>query len=170
MVANSFIDKTWWELRQREMIHSFKPIFQQHIKTNHILGRMYSFFNSIQHFFSFLGLSPVRVKSKSAIEVTKSTTLHCDYFLDNAGEELYSVLWYWTPKSSTYTSVDLRLLDKSGLSLPPQLPQGPVQFFRYRKDDQNGKRAWEDRLRGIFNVNVSTRTWRLFYACWGLLT
>ena len=148
------------------MIHSFKPIFQQHIKTNHILGRTYSFSKSIQHsFFSFLGLSPVRVKSKSAIEVTKSTTLHCDYFLDNAGEELYSVLWYWTPKSSTYTSVDLRLLDKSGLSLPPQLPQGPVQFFRYRKDDQNGKRAWEDRLRGIFNVNVSTRTWRLFYVC-----
>ena len=61
--------------------------------------------------------------------------------------------------------MDLRLLDKSGLSLPPQLPQGPVQFFRYRKDDQNGKRAWEDRLRGIFNVNVSTRTWRLFYVC-----
>lgn len=114
---------------------------------------------NLSHFFVD-GLSPVRVKSKSAIEVTKSTTLHCDYFLDNAGEELYSVLWYWTPKSSTYTSVDLRLLDKSGLSLPPQLPQGPVQFFRYRKDDQNGKRAWEDRLRGIFNVNIqgSTRT------------
>ena len=100
-------------------------------------------------------MSPVRVKSKEAVEVTKSTTLHCDYFLDNENEQLYSVLWYWTPKSSTYSSIDLRLMDKSGLSLPPQLPQGPVQFFRYRKGDKDGKKAWDNQLRGIFSVNVS---------------
>ena len=100
-------------------------------------------------------MSPVRVKSKEAVEVTKSTTLHCDYFLDNENEQLYSVLWYWTPKSSTYSSIDLRLMDKSGLSLPPQLPQGPVQFFRYRKGDEDGKKAWDNQLRGIFSVNVS---------------
>ena len=107
------------------------------------------------NYLLFLGLSPVRVKSKEAVEVTKSTTLHCDYFLDNENEQLYSVLWYWTPKSSTYSSIDLRLMDKSGLSLPPQLPQGPVQFFRYRKGDEDGKKAWDNQLRGIFSVNVS---------------
>ena len=108
-------------------------------------------------------MSPVRVKSKEAVEVTKSTTLHCDYFLDNENEQLYSVLWYWTPKSSTYSSIDLRLMDKSGLSLPPQLPQGPVQFFRYRKGDEDGKKAWDNQLRGIFSVNVSEI--HIFFQC-----
>ena len=113
--------------------------------------------------YIFSGLSPVRVKTRGdAIEVTKSTTLHCDYFLDNDNEEIYSVLWYWTPKSRTFSSLDLRLMDKSGLKLP-DLPQGRVNFFRYLKGVKNGKKAWDDNLRGIFSVNVSICTYILFY-------
>ena len=109
------------------------------------------------------GLSPVRVKTRGdAIEVTKSTTLHCDYFLDNDNEEIYSVLWYWTPKSRTFSSLDLRLMDKSGLKLP-DLPQGRVNFFRYLKGVKNGKKAWDDNLRGIFNVNVSIYVYFIFF-------
>ena len=115
------------------------------------------YFLLISYLFTiyFTGLSPVRVKTRGdAIEVTKSTTLHCDYFLDNDNEEIYSVLWYWTPKSRTFSSLDLRLMDNSGLKLP-DLPQGRVNFFRYLKGVKNGKKAWDDNLRGIFSVNVS---------------
>ena len=116
----------------------------------------------------FSGLSPVRVKTRGdAIEVTKSTTLHCDYFLDNDNEEIYSVLWYWTPKSRTFSSLDLRLMDKSGLKLP-DLPQGRVNFFRYLKGVKNGKKAWDDNLRGIFNVNVSIYVYFIFFLIWFL--
>ena len=52
-------------------------------------------------------------------------------------------------------ALDLRLMDKSGLKLP-DLPQGRVNFFRYLKGVKNGKKAWDDNLRGIFSVNVST--------------
>ena len=116
----------------------------------------------------FSGLSPVRVKTRGdAIEVTKSTTLHCDYFLDNDNEEIYSVLWYWTPKSRTFSSLDLRLMDKSGLKLP-DLPQGRVNFFRYLKGVKNGKKAWDDNLRGIFSVNVSIYVYFIFFLIWFL--
>ena len=104
----------------------------------------------------FSGLSPVRVKSPDAIGVSKSTTLHCDYFLDNPGEQIYSVLWYWTPAVRKFSDLDFRRWDKSGLLSRPDFPTKPVQFFRYRKIDPDGERrkAWDHQLRGIFDVNV----------------
>ena len=106
--------------------------------------------------YYFTGLSPVRVKSRDAIQVGKSTTLHCDYYLDNPGEQLYSVSWYWTPAISE-SEIDFRRWDNSGLLSRPDFPKKPVQFFRYRKIDPDGARrkAWDHQLRGIFDVNVS---------------
>ena len=96
------------------------------------------------------------MKSRDAIEVSKSTTLHCDYYLDIPGEQIYSVLWYWTPAVRKSSDVDLRRWDKSGLVSRPDFPTKPVQFFRYRKIDPDGERrkAWDHQLRGIFDVNV----------------
>ena len=98
----------------------------------------------------------MRVKSRDAIQVGKSTTLHCDYYLDNPGEQLYSVSWYWTPAISE-SEIDFRRWDNSGLVSRPDFPTKPVQFFRYRKIDPDGARrkAWDHQLRGIFDVNVS---------------
>ena len=110
----------------------------------------------------FSGLSPVRVKSRGdAIEVGKSTNLHCDYYLDGDDEQLYSVLWYWTPQIKSDSAIDFRRWDQSGgialLSHRPERPQQQIQFFRYRKIDPDGtrKKAWDHKLRGIFDVNVS---------------
>ena len=100
----------------------------------------------------------MRIKSRDgdAIEVTKSTTLHCDYYLENLEEQLYSVLWYWTPTSQRDNDIDFRLWGKSGLRSRPEQPQGRVQFFRYLKIDpeDSRKKAWDHALRGIFDVNV----------------
>ena len=126
--------------------------------------RITIFFSSVAVCLLFSGLSPVQVKTRGdAIEVTKSRRLLCDYFLDNDNEEIYSVLWYWTPKSrTTFSSLDLRPMDKSGLQLP-DLPQGRVNFFRYLKGVKDGKKAWDDDLRGIFKVNVRNITNIFFY-------
>ena len=101
---------------------------------------------------SFSGLSPVQLKSPDAIGVSKSTTLHCWYYLDSPGELIYSVLWYWTPPSD----LDFRRWDKSRLMSRQEFPNKTVPFFRYRKIDPDGdrKKAWDHQLRGIFHINV----------------
>ena len=106
----------------------------------------------------FPGLSPVFVRSRGAVEVGKSVHLHCDYTLSEDGEEEpYSVLWYWQPDPSV-VNLDLRLWPNHGLkSRPPELPKEPVQFFRFMSIDPPGsrKKAFDNVLRGIFDVNVS---------------
>lgn len=94
----------------------------------------------------------------------KSATLHCDYFLDNTNEQIYSVLWYWTPSPNRRSDVDFRRWEKSGLMNRPELPKKAVQFFRYRKIDPDGtrKKSWDHQLRGIFSVNVSLFTRKVF--------
>ena len=142
-------------------IHFFNFLIQVNFSCLLFSTNLHS--SSLLNFFCyFSGLSPVRIKSKDAIEVSKSTTLHCDYYLDNLGEQLYSVLWYWTP---SIKSVDFRRWEKSGLVSKPEIPTKAVQFFRYRKIDPDGtrKKAWDHNLRGIFDVNVSENFYISFF-------
>ena len=100
-------------------------------------------------------MSSVRIKSPDAIEVTKSTTLHCDYYLDSPNEQVYSVLWYWHPSPERHP-----YLDTFQSANPNEAnSQNPVHFFRYLKadpdpDGENHKKAWLGKLRGIFDVKV----------------
>ena len=107
-------------------------------------------------FWFFSGLSLVQVKSPDAIGVSKSTTLNCWYYLNNPGELIYSVSWYWTPPIRKSSDLDFRCWDKSRLMSRPEFPTKTVHFFRYRKIDPDGerKKAWNHQLRGIFDVNV----------------
>ena len=121
---------------------------------------LFSSFNKIGMyiivFVSFSGLSLVQVKSPDAIGVSKSTTLNCWYYLNNPGELIYSVSWYWTPPIRKSSDLDFRCWDKSRLMSRPEFPTKTVHFFRYRKIDPDGerKKAWNHQLRGIFDVNV----------------
>ena len=96
------------------------------------------------------------MKSPDAIGVSKSTTLNCWYYLNNPGELIYSVSWYWTPAIRKSSDLDFRCWDKSRLMSRPEFPTKTVHFFRYRNIDPDGerKKAWNHQLRGIFDVNV----------------
>ena len=120
--------------------------------------------------FTFLGLSPVVVKSRGVVEEGKAIRMYCDFSLDETkDEQLYSILWYWTPSSSTsdtnyvnsknsskFDRLDLRMWPRTGLTRH-EMPTKPVQFFRYLsiEPEHLKKKVWLNQLIGIFTVNVS---------------
>ena len=116
------------------------------------------------------GLSTVTVKSRGVVEEGKSIRLNCDFSLDETkNEQVYSILWYWTPVISwdknedssnmdgRFSRPDLRLWPTSGLSRY-EMPTKPVQFFRYLsiEPEHLQKKVWLHQLIGIFTVNVSS--------------
>ena len=96
--------------------------------------------------------------------------MYCDFSLDETkDEQLYSILWYWTPSSSSSEShnyvnsnsskfdrIDLRMWPRTGLTRH-EMPTKPVQFFRYLsiEPEHLKKKVWLHQLIGIFTVNVS---------------
>ena len=119
-----------------------------------------------------LGLSTVVVKSRGVVEEGKSIRLHCDFSLDETkNEQLYSILWYWKPVTSSnenhgyniknnngsrFNRPDLRMWPRTGLTRH-EMPTKPVQFFRYLSIEPEPlkKKVWLHQLIGIFTVNVS---------------
>ena len=118
----------------------------------------------------FLGLSTVVVKSRGVVEEGKAIRMYCDFSLDETkDEQLYSILWYWTPigsyeknkddKISRLNPPDLRLWPRAGLTRH-EMPSKPVQFFRYLsiEPEHLKKKVWLHQLIGIFTVNVSDKS------------
>ena len=96
--------------------------------------------------------------------------MYCDFSLDETkDEQLYSILWYWTPigsyeknkddKISRLNPPDLRLWPRAGLTRH-EMPSKPVQFFRYLsiEPEHLKKKVWLHQLIGIFTVNVSDKS------------
>ena len=116
-------------------------------------------------------MSPVVVKSREVVEEGKAIRMYCDFSLDETkDEQLYSILWYWTPSSSLsshnnyvnsknsskFDRLDLRMWPRTGLTRH-EMPTKPVQFFRYLsiEPEHLKKKVWLHQLIGIFTVNVS---------------
>ncbi len=91
--------------------------------------------------------SGINFGNSAVVEFGKTLNLNCTFEL-GSGEELYSVLWYFTkpPKVGDPDKIGAKSDEDSEL----------IPIFRYRSIDDRGKRkkAWEERVRGSFQINV----------------